>query len=69
MNYLVIEIQTSAVGTTSAIVDTYQDKAAAESKYYTILASACISNVPVHSAVIMTDEGFTIKSECYKHPV
>lgn len=69
MNYLVFEIQTSAAGVTSTIVDTYSDKAAAESKFYTILAAACISNIPVHSAVIMTDEGFTIKSECYKHPV
>ena len=69
MNYLVIEIQTSAAGTTSAIVNTYQDKAAAESKFHTILASASVSNVPVHSATIITDEGFTIKYECYKHSV
>lgn len=65
--YIVIELQKNAEGTVSNIVTDFATLAEAESKYYTILASAAISNVPVHSAIIVSEEGFPVKHQCYKH--
>ena len=65
--YIVMEIQNS--GTVATLVSQYADKNQAESKFHTVLAAAAVSQVPVHSAVLMTDEGIWLRSECYKHPV
>ena len=65
--YVVIEIQT--FDTTATIVNQYENKNVAESRFHHILTAAAISNVPVHSAVMMTDEGVWLRSECYRHPV
>lgn len=68
MVMIVIEIQ-SDKETASVLTNSYEDRADAENKYHTILAYAAKSSIPVHSAVMLTDEGFYIKSECYKHEV
>jgi predicted regulator of Ras-like GTPase activity (Roadblock/LC7/MglB family) len=65
--YIVIELQKNAEGVVSNIVTSFDTLAEAESKYYSILASAAISNVPVHSAIIVSEEGFPVKHQCYKH--
>lgn len=65
--YIVIEIQTSA--TVATLVNSYEDRNQAESKYHQILTAAALSSVPKHSAVLMNDEGQTIKSETYTHEV
>lgn len=65
--YIVIELQKNIDGVVSNIVTSYNTLAEAENKYYSILASACISTIPVHSAVIISEEGFTVRSQCYKH--
>jgi hypothetical protein len=65
--FIVVELQKDSEGVVSNIVTDYENLAEAESKYYTILASAAISNVPVHSAIIVSDEGFPVKHQCYKH--
>ena len=65
--YIVIELQKNEHGVVSNIVTSYENLAEAESKYYTILASAAVSNVPAHSAVIVSEEGFPVKHQCYKH--
>lgn len=67
MKYVVIEIQTQSDGTIGAIVTDFDNKLEAENKYHTILAYAAISNLPVHSAVILTNEGRTVKTEVYTH--
>lgn len=64
-NYLVIEIQNNVV----LPVHVKESRAEAESTFHTILASACISSVETHTAVLMNNEGFVIDSKCYKHPV
>ena len=38
-----------------------------ESKYHEILASAAISNMKEHSAILFTSEGFPLMHNCYKH--
>ena len=68
MVYIVIEIQ-SDEETASTIVNTYTNRNEAESKYHQILTSASLSNVPVHTAVVMTDTGTILKCETYRHKV
>lgn len=67
MKYIVIEMQKNAEGMVSNLVNAHDSLAEAESKFYTILASAAINSVPVHSAVILSEEGFPVKHQCYKH--
>ena len=65
--YIVIELQKNEQGVVSNIVTAFDTLAEAESKYYSILAAAAISKVPVHSAIIVSEEGFPVKHQCYKH--
>lgn len=65
--FIVIELQKNAEGVVSNIVTSFDTLAEAESKYYTILAAAAISKIPVHSAIIVSEEGFPVKHQCYKH--
>ena len=67
--YIVIEIQAYKDGTTGILNDSYSELNAAWQKYYTILAAAAVSNVPVHTALIMTHDGRPIESKCFKHEV
>lgn len=62
--YIVMEIQNDAT-----LVNAYSSRDEAEAKYHTILAAAAKSTVKVHSAVMITSEGYYVKSECYKHEV
>ena len=65
--YIVIELQKNAEGQVANLVTAHNSLAEAESKFYTILASAAINDVPVHSAIIVSEEGFPVKHQCYKH--
>lgn len=39
----------------------------AESKYHEVLASAAISQLPQHSATLLTSDGRAIANQCYHH--
>lgn len=65
MKYLVIEIQVS--DTVSNIVTAYDTRNEAESHYHSVLASAAISSLPCHSALIVTEEAQVIAGARYKH--
>lgn len=71
-NY-VVEIQQYANGEYGHIVhyaydaDAEQARLKAESKYYEVLAAAAVSNLPCHSAILFTTEGFPLMHQCYKH--
>ena len=67
MKYLVTEVQTFENGAVSTPSYAYDDQQAAEAKYHAILAAAAGSNLPVHAAILFTDEGFPLRHECYKH--
>ena len=67
MKYIVIELQKNADGMVSNLVTSHDTLAEAESKYYSILAYAAVSEIPVHSAIIVSEEGFPVKHNCYKH--
>lgn len=63
--YIVLEIQSGE--TTSVLVNTYEERPNAEHKYHEILGYAAMSDVPMHSAVMLSQEGYYIKSELYDH--
>lgn len=67
MKYIVIELQKNAEGVVSNIVTSHDTLPEAESKYHSILAGAAVSEVPVHSAIIVSEEGFPVAHKCYKH--
>ena len=66
MVYIVMEVQSDNT-TAATIINSYADRNEAESKFHQILGAAAISNVPTHSAVLLTDTGKTLKSEKYEH--
>lgn len=63
--YIVLEIQTTS--TVETLVNAYEDRNQAESKYHQILSAAALSSVPKHSAVLMDDAGYTLKRDSYEH--
>lgn len=67
MLYVVVELQTYENGTVGTLVNNYDNREMAESKYHQILTSAAVSQIPCHSAVMMTNEGIILKSERYLH--
>lgn len=67
MTYIVIEIQTSSNGTVGTLVNSYTNQNEAESKYHQILASASLSELPVHAAVMLQNDGLIIKADRYYH--
>lgn len=65
--FIVIELQKTSDDSVANIVTSYANQNEAESKYHDILRAAAISPVLVHSAMIVTEEGFVLKSEYYEH--
>lgn len=54
--YIVTELQTNGE-VTAVLNDTFTDKGLALQKYHTILASAAVSQVEVHTAFIVNESG------------
>lgn len=67
MQYIVIEIQTNSDGTIGNIVTAYADRNQAESAYHSVLASAALSKLPRHAAVLVMNDGTLLESRCYEH--
>ena len=65
--YIITEIQTAENGAVGTIVTTKENRNEAESVYHGILAAAAISEVFCHAAVLMSEEGFPLRHECYRH--
>lgn len=64
--FVVIELQKNADGVVSNLVTCHATQIEAESKYYSILASAALSTIPLHSAIVVSEEGFPLMHQCYK---
>lgn len=41
----------------------------AEAKYHEVLAAAAVSELPQHSATLLTSDGRAVMNQCYKHVV
>ena len=65
--YLILEVQVNADGTVGTLINSYADKNEAESNYHRVLMAAAVSELPTHTAYMLTDYGYTIKSESYTH--
>lgn len=63
--YFVLEIQINE--TSSILPFAFNNQAEAEAKYHQILSIAATSSVLKHSAVLMAENGVTIKQESYFH--
>lgn len=64
--YFVLEIQIN--GDTGSILPfSFNNREDAEAKYHSILAVAAKSTVPKHSAVLMAENGITMKQESCFH--
>lgn len=73
--FYIIEIQQYANGEFGHIVHFAYDENAttarlkAESKYHQVLAAAAVSELPQHSATLLTSDGRAIMNQCYKHVI
>ena len=67
--YYIIEIQKYEDGEFGHLVHWATTRNQAESKYHEVLAAAAISNLPQHSASLISDQGFPILNQCYTHEV
>ena len=67
--YIVLEVQTYDNGAIGTLLNDYEDRADAESKYHLVLSAAAVSPLPIHSCVLMTNEGFFLESKAYKHTI
>lgn len=67
--YIVEELQFNVNNTVGIMTDQFADRNEAESKYHEVLKYAAVSTLPKHSAVLMNEEGFVLKSETYTHEV
>ena len=67
MKYYIIEIQKQNDGSFAHIVHNADTRNAAESVFYQVLAAAAISNIPEHSAILFTSEGYPLMHQSYKH--
>lgn len=67
--YIVIEIQTNADGTVGTIITQWDKLRQAESKFHAILAYAAASEMPVHAAALLTNDGLLLRNESYMHEV
>lgn len=65
--YILQEIQTTGNQTVLVPAQTFTDKNQAESAYHAAMAAAAISNVTVHTVVLMDEHGNTVKREFYEH--
>jgi hypothetical protein len=64
--FVVIEMQNGIIGGNTWVYDNRPD---AEVKLYQVLAEVVKSPVEVHTAMLITDEGFVLDAKCYKHEI
>ena len=68
MKYLIIEIQKLANGTIAVPpVNTADNLNAARSTFYSLCAVAAVSDVPLHSVVLLNEAGQTLGLESFDH--
>lgn len=66
--YIVLEIQTFADGSVATLPPTIKaTRDEAESVYHSILSFAALSDLPMHAAILMTNEGKEIMHQAYTH--
>jgi hypothetical protein len=69
MKFIVLEIQTNVDGTIGTLINSFDTRNEAESKYHLVLSSAAVSQLPMHSASMMTSDGKLLSCQSYTHAV
>ena len=65
--YVVVELQKSADDTIASLVTTHQTLNDAESKFHQVLSYAAVSNLPLHSCILLNEDAYVVKTESYAH--
>jgi hypothetical protein len=71
--FYVVEVQQYANGEFGHIVHFAYDenpdtaRLKAESKYHEVLSAAAVSDLPTHSAIMFSTDGFPVMNQCYHH--
>lgn len=65
--FIVMELQVYNDGQVGHILSTHETYPEAQNKFFTICASAVISDVPKHSAVILDEMGVLIDRQSFEH--
>ena len=66
--FIVLEIQTAADGSVTVLEPLVRAaRAEAESVYHSVLSYAALSDVPMHAAVLMTNEGAVLERKAEAH--
>ena len=65
--YYIVELQKFHDGTAANLVTTAEALNEAMSKYYGILQYAAISEVAVHAAVVMDEDGRYVAQNSFRH--
>lgn len=68
MNYAVLEIMTTDGTTSCSTPEGFSDEDYALAEFHTLAAAAAVSNESVDTVVLIREDGFVIKRECFKHP-
>ena len=58
---IVIELQTNN-GTTTVLTNSYAEESLAWQKYYQVLSFSAVSDIDIHSATIINEEGYAIEN-------
>lgn len=69
MKFIVLEIQKNASETVSILATAYDDKPHADAAFYSLLAVCALSNLRKHGAMLINENGVTLRSEMYERPV
>ena len=67
MKYIVLEIQKNNDNTIATLISMHDTQNEAISKYHTVLGYAAVSNLPMHAAVMLDEEGHFIRNESFIH--
>ena len=65
--FIILELQINSDGSVGSLVNKRDTRDEADSVYHSILAAASVSNIPVHSAVLLTADGRFVASETHRH--
>ena len=66
--FIVVEIQTMTDGSVAVLQPTVKaSRPEAESVFHSILSYAAQSEIPMHAAVLMTNEGIVLDRKAYTH--
>ena len=64
--YTVIELQTNG-GVTTSITEAYESEALAYQKFYQILSFAVVSDVEIHTALVLNAYGAVLRTDTFSH--